>query len=565
MTCVKSSQLQDYLEDKLSPVESRQLEAHVSRCSQCQVLLEAQLDSFEEPVIEMGLTAPLPEPFALEMEHHFGRNRHSKFRNKSIKPMNWKTRSVDILKKMTLAVAGLAVAVSLGTFVSPAFADYVKSLFISEQNSDQGMINAAQQGFVQQVDKKVTDQNITVELKEILADSMRIAAILDAKDKDGKKIDHLSRHLEETLLDPAGKDLTEEISNFNRTDYNGVTSIHRELTDLFNDTNPIPDSLTLQLKINQIGDVKGKWEFSVPIDMKKAKAATQTVRLNKTYTSPEGFVLDFEKIELSPSATRIAVNSKVTKETEEKLKKMIKENGLKDYSDGRKDEDSSIPYRAADAIRNAAYAYEILDETGSVVAAYDALWYLGEDISLEKNVINGTSGQGQADGSLRLWNTFIPLKDKKSLTIKLRRVYNNVISPFSAKVKPMELAKNPVTQKDSLGNTFTFKNFSFEASKEVTPPTRFVFGESKIEFEGTLAKDIVTTEVWYALDENGKEYSVHFKGRKYKKDQNGLIQVKGLLCVAGLEQQPKKLTLHYKIAQKQNTDIDWKIDIPVTK
>ncbi|MED1664713.1 DUF4179 domain-containing protein [Brevibacillus laterosporus] len=202
MTCVKSSQLQDYLEDKLSPVESRQLEAHVARCSQCQTLLEAQLDSFEEPIIDMELTTPLPEPFTLEMEHHFGRNRHSKSRKK---PMNWKTRSVDILKKMTLAVAGLTVAVSLGTFVSPTFANYVKSLFSTEQKADQGMKNAAQQGFVQQVDKKVTDQNITVELKEVLADSMRIATILDAKDKDGKKIsqDVLSKYLERTLLDPS--------------------------------------------------------------------------------------------------------------------------------------------------------------------------------------------------------------------------------------------------------------------------------------------------------------------------------------------------------------------------
>ncbi|MCR8986860.1 DUF4179 domain-containing protein [Brevibacillus laterosporus] len=204
MTCVKSNQLQDYLEDKLSPVESRRLEAHVARCSQCQALLQAQVDSFKEPLIDMELTTPLPEPFTLEVEQHFGRNRHSESRKKQ---MDWKTRSVDILKKMTLAVAGLTVAVSLGTFVSPTFADYVKSLFSTEQKADQGMKSAAQQGFVQQVGKKVTDQNITVELIEILADSMRIVAILDAMDKGGNKIsqDDLSHHFEEALLDPSEK------------------------------------------------------------------------------------------------------------------------------------------------------------------------------------------------------------------------------------------------------------------------------------------------------------------------------------------------------------------------
>ncbi|MCG7319139.1 hypothetical protein [Brevibacillus laterosporus] len=106
----------------------------------------------------------------------------------------------------------------------------------------------------------MTDQNITVELKEILADSMRIAVILDAKDKDGKKIiqEDLSDHLEEALLDPSGKDLTRKIRGWMGGDYNGFTMIHRELTDLFDDTNSIPDSLTLQVKINQIGDVKGR-------------------------------------------------------------------------------------------------------------------------------------------------------------------------------------------------------------------------------------------------------------------------------------------------------------------
>ncbi|MCZ0832597.1 hypothetical protein O0535_17840 [Brevibacillus halotolerans] len=100
--------------------------------------------------------------------------------------------------------------------------------------------------------------------------------------------------------------MTEEIQGWIRNDYNGVTMTLRDLTDLFDDANPIPDSLTLQVKINQIGNVKGKWEFSIPIDMKKAKAATQTVQINKSYTSPEGFVIEFDKMELSPSATRLA-------------------------------------------------------------------------------------------------------------------------------------------------------------------------------------------------------------------------------------------------------------------
>ncbi|MDN9010536.1 hypothetical protein [Brevibacillus laterosporus] len=228
-------------------------------------------------------------------------------------------------------------------------------------------------------------------------------------------------------------------------------------------------------------------------------------------------------------------------------------------------------------LQNKIQAYEILDETGTVAAAFDDICLYDKVLSLEKNKIpNGSSGKRNADGTMSSWDTFIPLKDRKSLTLKLSRLYTNVVSPFRAELKPIKLAKHPGTQKDQLGNRFTFTDFTFVESKgksfdplTIPKPDTIVEANpsevSLVQFEATLAKGIISTGVWYAMDENGEEYRAYFDEKESEKDQNGIVKLKGSLGIVDLKHQPKKLTLHYKVAQKQNTDIDWKIEIPLTK
>ncbi|XOS91420.1 DUF4179 domain-containing protein [Brevibacillus laterosporus] len=80
----------------------------------------------------------------------------------------------------------LLLTVSVGSYVSPTFAAYVKSLF--EGSSDKELQYAAQEGFSQKVNASVTDQGYTLEIKEILADPMRIVAVYSIKDQQNNFI-----------------------------------------------------------------------------------------------------------------------------------------------------------------------------------------------------------------------------------------------------------------------------------------------------------------------------------------------------------------------------------------
>ncbi|WP_289137786.1 DUF4179 domain-containing protein [uncultured Brevibacillus sp.] len=193
MECMRSRQLITYLDNQLSIIQSRQLEQHLENCMFCQEQLAQLIDQIDDFDDTVGYASPDDEfkqkiidkivPCAQVSQPPF-----ADMRQITRKQMDWKGRSIDIMKKMSIAVAGLTIAVTLGTFVSPTFANYVKSLFNTE-NADPGMKQAVEKGLVKPLDLKVTDQNITLTVKEVLADTMRIAVVCEARDQDGKPID----------------------------------------------------------------------------------------------------------------------------------------------------------------------------------------------------------------------------------------------------------------------------------------------------------------------------------------------------------------------------------------
>ncbi|WP_243014767.1 DUF4179 domain-containing protein, partial [Brevibacillus borstelensis] len=214
---MKSNQLKAYLSDDLPHSESLLVERHVEECSYCQSELEKIGGELRE-IRVLGDIPPLPDAFTEEVANKLAhlpfpfQAQDERMQVALNKPINWKKRSMDIMKKTAITVAGLAAAVTFGTMVSPTFANYVNSLFNTVNQADGGMKNAAAEGYVQEVGKKVTDKGITVTVKEVLADPTRIALIFEMVDKDGKKLDFKAGEYggEFTLTDNAGKDLNPE-------------------------------------------------------------------------------------------------------------------------------------------------------------------------------------------------------------------------------------------------------------------------------------------------------------------------------------------------------------------
>lgn len=553
MTCVKLRLYQAYMKDLLSPEESERYELHVATCSQCRRLLEKEeeavhlenqdvdvdadnahpndlvtWENWEEALIDMDIP-PLSDTFTQDVERRMEHIIPLK------PPINWKKRSWNIVKKATLAVAGLTLAVSLGTFVSPTFADYVHSLFSDNKKADIGLKNAATQGYVQKLTTKVNQLGITIEAKELMADTLRVAVLLDAIDKEGKKIpveEITKAEMDAQLTDSQGKPFSK---------YGGITGplgdlliVKHELTNLFTDKNPLPDEMFMDITFTKIKDIKGEWKLRIPIDMKKAKQVTKTLLPNKQYTSAQGVTIDLQKLDIAPSATLLTLRKEWTDKEKQNIKKMIDQIGVTENSSakGKEEVEEKLEFASLE-MRQIDIAYELLDEKGNILAAQD-----DSKASNNKNVIpNGFSGTSNPDGSYTVWDTFTP-QSLEPTTFKLKAIYRSEPASFQTKFSPATLAQKPVTATGSDGSVYTFKKVKVDTENE----------RVDLEIESVLGKNVVNTSMWIAIDETGKSYRI------YQSSDN-------TLTIHELTTMPKELTIKYHFAKKEYRNVDWEVNL----
>ncbi|MCR8980433.1 DUF4179 domain-containing protein [Brevibacillus laterosporus] len=559
MTCVKLRLYQAYMKDLLSPEESERYELHVATCSQCRRLLENEeaeehlenqdvdididtdadadnghpndlvtWENWEEALMDMDIP-PLSDTFTQDVERRMEHIIPLK------PPINWKKRSWNIVKKATLAVAGLTLAVSLGTFVSPTFADYVHSLFSDNKKADRGLKNAATQGYVQKLTTKVTQQGITIEAKELMADTLRVAVLLDAIDKEGKKIpveEITKAEMNAQLTDGQGKPFSQ---------YGGITGplgdlliVKHELTNLFTEKNPMPEELFMDITFTKIKDIKGEWKLRIPIDMKKAKQVTKTLLPNKQYTSAQGVTIDLQKLDIAPSATLLTLRKEWTEKEKQNIKKMIDQIGVNENSNAKEKEEVEEKLEFASLeMRQIDIAYELLDEKGNILAAQD-----DSKASNNKNVIpNGFSGTSNPDGSYTVWDTFTP-QSLEPTTFKLKAIYRSEPASFQTKLSPASLAQKPVTATGSDGSVYTFKKIKVDTENE----------RVDLEIDSVLGKNVVNTSMWRAIDETGKSYRI------YQPSAN-------TLTIDELTKMPKELTIKYHFAKKEYRNVNWEINL----
>ncbi|TBL72651.1 DUF4179 domain-containing protein [Paenibacillus thalictri] len=566
MNCMKAKGLTAYMEGRLPHLESVEFEKHVQDCPDCQEQLELWINQHED-FDDMGQMEPIDEGFTQQIldkltpylpEESDSAEPAAKGRRR-IDWKTWRKRSLTIMKITTVAAVGLAVVISLGTYVSPTFADYVKSFFNSTEKIDPGMKNAYREGFVKPLGLSVTDQGITLEVKEVLADTLRIAVICEALDQDGRPIDLESyRDLQFIIKDTSGNPLIDPSMGGWRNSKKGeYLMVERELTESIKDEQTLPDEVTVELSWTKIGDTSGNWVVDVPIDMVKAKEATKTININKKYTTPQGLMIDLKRMDLAPSLTLLSLGTGLEPEAYRKKKEIIAANGLKEEL---KQGEPRLPFLLGYKIQEYRLAYELLDQQGAVVAAWDEI--NDKSLSIQKNMIpNGMNGLGDEAG-MKWWHSFVPFTERpEQLKFKLYAVYSNELADFSMKLNLADLNSDKVEAENN-GNKLTFSGFySKEGEKGVVLEGAPVTGKSGvISVQGELAKGTVGLDVWKAVDENGQEYDVRFE-KKSAMDENGKVTFQGNLIIDQPLQQPKELTISYHIAEIQHRDVDWEVPI----
>ncbi|TQR30729.1 DUF4179 domain-containing protein [Brevibacillus brevis] len=571
MTCLDTFMLNVYLEDKLSLRMKQEIQRHLDTCSACQIKFEQYLDELDNSDDEAGdlwQTEATIQNVMEKLPAYPMNVLKLKPIQKQPVQINWKKRSVDIVKKTTIAVAGLAMVVTFGTAVSPTFASYMNGIYASinpseitvtkgpynakqvvdlfdKKQTDIGVKKAAENGFVQPLDMKVTDQGLTMEISAVVADPLRIIVLGSVKDSSGKKIpsfwkdqftfissDNVNEFREVRLKDKNGKvikDLDDQsellrwlpLPNGENFSY----GYGGGLGAFFNETNPMPDELILEMRVKRLTDTKGTWNFDIPIDMRPAKAAMKTVALNKELKTPTGVSVELKEARFVPTATQL------------------------EFSNSNPNEKVVEGFR-----------YELVDEKGTVVGKWDDMI---DPYEGDQNLKILGMGHGSSIDYTTKWqpstsfvHTYMPLDPAKNLTMKLDAVYTGEKVSSQTKLSLAELEKNP-KKVDVAGNQITFQSIKMEDDEEGT--------SFDIPLEAILAKDIVgLPELLTVKDENGNEARVVSLMVNKQENQNGTIKLEGKLEVLFQKKDVKEISVFLDHVIKENK-VDWEVQIKEEK
>ncbi|KKX57069.1 DUF4179 domain-containing protein [Brevibacillus borstelensis] len=555
MKCLTQELMVDYMEDKLSPEHRRKLEQHFEHCKHCQRQLEQWVDELEEAgkaLVEEPLSEDLDRRIISALPAHPVKMLHRAADTRQL-PI-WKKRSLDIMKKTTIAAATLAVVISGGMMYSPTFSTYVNGVFASSPTNkaepvgvagnglltrlgDDGIEEAAKKGFLQTPNASVADQGFTLTVHEVVADPFRICILTSIKDKSNKKESHWDAYQKGqiTIKDKQGNvlhsstekgalkwGLTGKGTGKGVNEDGPYMELVHDLSSL-NGGKGLPDELIVAFDIKKIGETNGNWQMEVPVDLKKAKAATKTYAVNKSYTTPQGLKLDVKQITFAPTGVELVVDRN-TKEME--------------------------------------YSFELVDEHGSVLGAWAPGFIYGKD-GERKNLMSDPRRSKwrpseEIGESVRDFHYFQPIDETKNMILRLGPVYKQEPAAFQAKLDLAKLEKAPVTVEEQ-GNRYTFQHEKNQADE----PDHYIVRVEATIGNGTAPMNPLST-FGVITDESGKKYDSAFLNdeRKY---ENGQLHINGGLLLKGVKKLPKELIISYDKKYTEHHDAKWEVPIQTGK
>ncbi|GEC93165.1 MULTISPECIES: DUF4179 domain-containing protein [Brevibacillus] len=441
-------------------------------------------------------------------------------------------------KKWTsIGIASAVVLGLLGTMqVSPTFAAYVKSIF-AQDGFDEGVQQAARQGFSETSNLSVTDQGITLEVKEIIADSAQVMVALMIKQSDGKQLlptyptatNAESNAVE--LLDAKGAVISDKWG----TTFEDNAGFIRFLLGK-KGQEPLPK--TLSIHFDEIGDRKGNWKLQVPITMAKATAATTVLPVNQTQVTKHGLKMTLHQIVNTPTTTRIELETQWTeaakKQLEQEAKKLTGKTTDPDYA-------PFLPYQQY----MLGYYYEEAD--GSK----------GKERRKER------SHSIDRYGHFRWIMDDDPLPKGKAKTLVINSFHKAIPYDMSVTFHPDELNKKPVIKQVG-EDIFTVKGIKLEKD-EFSEKQQMV-----MEVE-VLSKDIsdIYLPWWIAQDGQGTTYRARRSTQSTgPADQSGRERVTYKFWIVDskswkedeIDKLPEKLTLRLDAVQKKYP-LEWRIPV----
>ncbi|MFE5322789.1 DUF4179 domain-containing protein [Paenibacillus sp. NPDC056579] len=549
MNCLTFDQMMRYLDEELTTEEAAQIEEHLLGCPACRTELDRYRGDFMllDQIGEAGVIAPpLNESFTLNVMAGISarvREAEKPVRNAAWRASRW--------QKAAIAAACLAIAIALGAYVSPTFADGLKSLFQWVQR-DAGAKQAAKTGFAAPVYFTAEDQGIAVTVKEVLADPFRISVMYGVQ-RDGRTIP--AESIEDGFLAPKGERNEVEVTDMSgnkipfdfKTSRTGADSFFElflldPLQDgQFRSLSEIPDQVVFHMTLLKIDETKGSWSLSVPIDLRKAKSVSRSVAINRSYTTPEGVAIDVKQLRLGPSAAELYMD--IT-ETEAWSRRTAER----------------FPAKRDMRAKYHQLYYRIKNDRGQVVAAWD-----GPSLKmLRLDGVNNYEKGIQIGANSMYRHVFLPFTDSKRLTLELKGLYTKEPANVSISVEPERLLQGPVSTAYE-GKTIAVNRVRIKSdpSAEIIPlanTTATIEGPGVfIELESRLGPDVINFGPWRVVDGGGHELQsddyVHLQ-----KDEQGNYHSRTWIFVRGLQSIPERLELSCDTLE-QRIPLHWEVPI----
>ncbi|MFS0917070.1 DUF4179 domain-containing protein [Brevibacillus sp. 179-C 1.1 NHS] len=559
MNCSKTEELRKYLTGELSAGEARLLERHVEECLRCQSQMMEEEDSSEE-FPSLQVPSALPTDFTAQVMMALEQLPQPKPK------INWKKRSVNILKKTALAVASVTAIITFGSMVSPTFASYVNSVIQSIKGVDQGMKQAAENGYAQAINKSATDQGITLVVKEVVADPVRMAIVANLVDQNGKpiRLDMENDDFSLTYKTKTGEDLNPGGGGYHLGEEGEYLYIKHDIFQLLKDRKTLPDEMIVSVDATILGGKEGSWKVEFPVDMKKAREVAHYTEIGQSYTTPQGIEINLQNILTVPSASLLELETVWTKERTEQIQKLKEQNGwiVKEHKKGVYTEAEMMERYILDV----GLAYQIIDEKGNVVVGYDDA-IVGKELNqIGTNSVKNAYGGKVFDGGKKIakWNGITPLAKDQKYKFKMHSLYLYEPVKFQATIPVATLLKDKVTVTNS-GSTYTLTGFSLKTTEgeEKIGNETYLGKGALISFSAVLPEGVIYTSEWSAQDESQQKYKVSRKA-KYTRGKDGRVHVEGTFFIRDLEKQPKELKLSYAVQQRQYQDFNWEVPFETT-
>ncbi|MCY9532806.1 DUF4179 domain-containing protein [Paenibacillus alvei] len=464
----------------------------------------------------------------------------------------WFRRKLRIRWPLVTAAGLLLVLLSM-SFAQPTIANWIKSLFSTTDTVDVSLLHSENLGIHHFANIKVSDKGYTLEIKEVVVDTVRALIAYRLTDPSGKVVNDMFNADLIAFTDANGKSIGARVTGHDflpELKENGYVNSGYSIAKISFVNTPETDIIHMNGNIDYIGHtsdkpefynfLQGNWRFSMEIDIKLARKQFQLIPLHDAkYIAPDGTQIAATKLIYHASAFQIEFQTKISPTAVLPLNDyhqlgfyLEDQHGNKlgrvNYAANDKDED----YRST--LDNMYCRNDNKDSSDLITCIY-TMYNIRDNVPDPARIV--------------VKNYNLPVHSSESVTVNMK-----------------QLSSHPVIWKAHGDELTVMKVDGFEDSR---PYVKLGKGNSLKLIVSGVFRNNFEDDQWVATDETGQVYSLyisHSGSSNYKNVEDDrmthTLDNYSFALVDGMQHIPKQLTLTRKVTNKLFTGLEWSILLP---